>query len=107
MDIIEIFKALGDMTRLRIYNIIRHNELCVCQIESILEITQSNASRHLNKLKYAGIITSRKDAQWVYYSLDREFIQKNGALIKYIDDKIGKISPFKDDTEKLKTRKSC
>ncbi|MCC0650914.1 ArsR/SmtB family transcription factor, partial [Clostridioides sp. ZZV15-6598] len=57
MEIIQILKALGDETRIRIINILRRGALCVCEIEAILEITQSNASRHLNKLMNAKLVT--------------------------------------------------
>ena len=51
MELVEIFKAFGDETRIRILNLLRNSEMCVCEIEAILGINQSNASRHLNKLK--------------------------------------------------------
>ena len=50
-----------DENRIRILNLMLNAELCVCEIETILEMTQSNASRHLAKLKSAGIITSSKE----------------------------------------------
>lgn len=60
MEFVEIFKALADENRLRILNVLNQGELCVCEIETLLGITQSNASRHLNKLKSLKIIDSDK-----------------------------------------------
>ena len=60
MNTVQMLKALGDETRIRIVNILRDRPLCVCEIESILEITQSNASRHLSKLMNANIVTYYK-----------------------------------------------
>ena len=60
MDIVYIFKALADENRIRIRNFLRSGELCGCDIESVLGVKQSNASRHLNRLKIAGIIVSKK-----------------------------------------------
>jgi len=77
LDLIEIFKALGDENRIRILNLLIRQELCVCEIETVLDMTQSNASRHLNKLKTSGIITSEKKSQWVYYR--DEFIKNKMA----------------------------
>lgn len=78
MDIVNVLKALSDETRLRILNVLYEKELCVCDIKESLDILQTKASRHLSYLKKAGLITSRKKAQWVYYSLltrpDTEFI---------------------------------
>ena len=76
LDLIEILKALGDENRIRILNLLIRQELCVCEIETLLDMTQSNASRHLNKLKSAGVITSEKKSQWVYYRVDNKFIKK-------------------------------
>lgn len=60
MDLMQILKALADDTRLRILNILQEEELCVCEIETILNISQSNASRHLNKLINAKILENYK-----------------------------------------------
>lgn len=68
--VVEVLKALSDETRLRIINLLyEKSELCVCDIIEALEITQTKASRHLSYLKNAGMVTSRRSAQWVYYSL--------------------------------------
>ncbi len=68
----DIFKALGDRTRLHIISLLSHKELCVCEITSILKITQSNASQHLAKLRSVDLVRERRNAQWVYYSLNPE-----------------------------------
>lgn len=69
-DIVYIFKALADENRIRILNLLKNGELCVCDIEAVLGIKQSNASRHLNRMKTAEIIVSEKKSQWVYYRLN-------------------------------------
>ena len=75
-DIVYMLKALADENRIRILNLLRNDELCVCDIEAVLGIKQSNASRHLNRLKVAGIIDSEKKSQWVYYRLkDDTFVK--------------------------------
>ncbi len=51
VEIVQLFKALADETRIRMLNLLKNGELCVCDIEEVLDIQQSNASRHLNKLK--------------------------------------------------------
>lgn len=71
--ILELHRALADETRLRIvYLLLRHGELCVCEVQAILETTQSKTSRHLNHLKQAGIVEDRRDGTWVYYRLSPE-----------------------------------
>jgi ArsR family transcriptional regulator len=65
-----------------------NSELCVCEIETLLDITQSNASRHLNKLKQAGLIDSFKKAQWVYYKVKPAFEEKHQKLYEYLNENL-------------------
>lgn len=67
-----LFKALGDETRLRIVALLSHGELCVCHIESALNLTQPCASRQLSVLKNAGVVESRREGTWVYYRLAKQ-----------------------------------
>jgi ArsR family transcriptional regulator len=110
-DIVQIFKALADENRLRILNLLRNGELCVCDIEAVLKIKQSNVSRHLNKLKTAKIIISEKKSQWVYYQLNDEIFLKYPFISIIIDNEIGKISVCKEDLSLLdkfkKSGRSC
>ncbi|NPV02227.1 MAG: helix-turn-helix transcriptional regulator [Brevinematales bacterium] len=65
-----LFKALADENRLRILNLLLREELCVCQLECVLGVKQSNLSRHLTKLAQAGLIVPEKRAQFVFYRID-------------------------------------
>ena len=105
-DLIYILKALADENRIRILNLLRNGELCVCDIESVLGIKQSNASRHLNKLKVAGIIISEKKSQWVYYRLKDETFAKFPFLSMIISDEVEKIGVCKKDLELLEKIKA-
>ncbi len=110
MDIVYIFKALADENRIRILNLLKNQELCVCDIEAVLGIKQSNTSRHLNKLKVAGIIVSVKKSQWVYYQLNDSTFQKFPFLSIIIGYEVEKINVCKDDLvllEKLKAGDRC
>jgi ArsR family transcriptional regulator, arsenate/arsenite/antimonite-responsive transcriptional repressor len=66
---VKALKALGDETRIRAVLALRDNELCVCQIVELLELAPSTVSKHLQILKEAGLVESRKKGRWVYYSL--------------------------------------
>lgn len=104
-DIVYILKALADENRIRILNLLKNRELCVCDIEAVLGIKQSNTSRHLNKLKMAGIIVSVKKSQWVYYRLNDSTFQKFPFLSIIIGYEVEKINVCKEDLvllEKLK-----
>ena len=69
---VDLFKALADETRLRILNLLYEQELCVCDVMAVLDISQSKASRHLIALKRAGLANDRREAQWMHYSLVAE-----------------------------------
>jgi len=100
-----IFKALSDENRLRIFNLLSQDTLCVCDIETILNMTQSNVSRHLNKLKSEGIISCEKKAQWVYYKIDDNFIKENKLLYDYIISTLRNYPQFIEDNENYKKHK--
>jgi ArsR family transcriptional regulator len=105
-NLIYILKALADENRIRILNLLRNGELCVCDIESVLGIKQSNASRHLNKLKVAEIIISEKKSQWVYYRLKDDTFAKFPFLSIILNDEVGKIRVCKKDLELLEKIKA-
>ncbi len=86
LDIPAILKAIGETTRLRILNLVFTGELCVCETEKTLGISQANASRHLAKLTGAGILVSRKNAQWVYYRLSDSFRKNHSRMVAYLDE---------------------
>ncbi len=106
MEIVQLFKALGDETRIRMLNLLRNGELCVCDIEEVLGIQQSNASRHLNKLKGAGLIVSDKKSQWVYYRMNDAITIKYPFIRMIIQDEIIKIKICASDMERLIIRKA-
>lgn len=73
MDVVTQLKALADPARLRILSLLAYaGDLCSCEIEAILDIKQSNASRHLRRLRESGLIISYKKAQWVHYRLEEK-----------------------------------
>ncbi|MCA1784404.1 MAG: metalloregulator ArsR/SmtB family transcription factor [Desulfobacteraceae bacterium] len=72
-------KALADRNRLRIFlALTRYDELCACQITELLQVTGATASRHLGILVTAGLLKSRKESRWVYFSLDDRGMDMDG-----------------------------
>lgn len=79
-----IFRALSDETRLRILNLLRTGELCVCDLVTVLDVPQPTASRHLAYLRNVGLVTVRKEGVWCYYSAssaDSEFAKRLWACV--------------------------
>lgn len=69
-SLVDVFAALGDATRLRIVNLLlAERELCVCDIQSVLDAPQSKTSRHLAYLRRTGLVSARRADQWMYYSI--------------------------------------
>ena len=69
-DLGALLRALGDDTRLRIFALLTKAELCVCEIEDILDLSQSLVSNHLAVLRRAGLVESRRDSEdgrWIFY----------------------------------------
>lgn len=101
MDLIQILKALNDENRLRILNIIKDKPLCVCEIELLLRMSQSNVSRHLSKLTSARLVNYYKEAKYVYYELNLETLEIHPFLKSLIFDEINKLDSAKIDSLNL------
>lgn len=69
-DAVDTLRFLSDKNRLRILTMLANAETCVCDLIDELELPQPLVSYHLSKLRKVGLVQSRRDAQWIYYSLD-------------------------------------
>ncbi len=65
-------KALADPTRVRILLLLRQSELCVCELCDALDASQSTLSSHLQQLRHANLVTTRRDGKWMYYGFAPE-----------------------------------
>ncbi|MBQ0755696.1 metalloregulator ArsR/SmtB family transcription factor [Amphritea sp.] len=71
MNPVDFFKCIADETRLKSVLLIKQKkELCVCELMSALELSQPKVSRHLAQLKKAGLLTDRRQGQWIFYSIN-------------------------------------
>jgi ArsR family transcriptional regulator, arsenate/arsenite/antimonite-responsive transcriptional repressor len=68
-EFMAVAKALGDENRVRMLLALRGGEMCVCQITELLGLAASTTSKHLSILYQAGLLDSRKNGRWIYYSL--------------------------------------
>jgi ArsR family transcriptional regulator len=64
-----LFQALADRTRLRLLNLMQSGEVCVCFFVEVLDEPQPKISRHLAYLRSAGLVSARRDAKWMQYSI--------------------------------------
>ncbi len=74
-DLAELFKVFGDSTRIKILCALFEAEMCVCDITSLLNMTQSAISHQLRILKTAKLVKSRKDGKSVFYSLADDHVK--------------------------------
>ena len=74
-DYIEILKALGESTRLHIFEMLRNGTLCGCKILEQLNITQPTLSHQKKVLCDCGLVKAEKDWKWTYYTIDCEKLQ--------------------------------
>jgi ArsR family transcriptional regulator len=81
----QIFKACADESRLRILHLIFLNEeMCISDLERILDFTQTKTSRHLTYLKNAGIVTFRRHHHWVFYSIKDEVYEILKQIFQFL-----------------------
>jgi ArsR family transcriptional regulator len=80
-EIARLFHALSDPTRLRIVELLRHGERCVCDLTEALGAAQSRLSFHLKVLKDAGLVSDRREGRWIYYELRRDALDTLGAVL--------------------------
>lgn len=97
----DYFKGLADINRLRIMNLLLAGELCGCDIQYVIGVTQSNVSRHLTYLKRSGLVADRRAGYRVYYRLVKDDKPEYKALLAYLKIALsGKL--FLADMKKLK-----
>jgi ArsR family transcriptional regulator len=70
LDMVQLFAALADPTRLRLLNLMNGREVCVCYFVEILKQGQPKISRHLAYLRRAGIVEARREGKWMHYRIE-------------------------------------
>ncbi|MCK5164391.1 MAG: ArsR family transcriptional regulator [Desulfobacula sp.] len=100
MELIKCFKALSDKTRLRLLYVLQKYELNVNEIVLVVDMIQSGVSRHLKILVESGLLTSRRDGSFIYYSAAKNDI--TGSLIRLFDKSPGPEEIFRIDLEKAR-----
>lgn len=83
-DMLRLFKALSDETRLRIIKLLEGGELCVCDMVAAFDTIQPKVSFHLAVLKQAGLVKDRKEGKWMHYRLDDSDFFKRMLLLSVI-----------------------
>lgn len=98
----QYFKALSDANRLRILNLLLHGELCVCDIQHVLESSQPNVSRHLAYLKNSGLVLDRRDGLRIFYRLAEPKHGPKKRLFEFLQDAYKNEEELQEDTARLR-----
>ncbi len=85
MDEVDVFKALGDATRLKILECVRNGEKCICEIIPETGKSQPTVSQHLKILKFAGLVNERKDGAKIMISAAHQKIYEVIEVVKKLN----------------------
>ncbi|ABC78808.1 ArsR/SmtB family transcription factor [Syntrophus aciditrophicus] len=96
-----MYKALSEEMRLRIVMLLTHGELCVCELMSIFDESQSKVSRHLAYLKNSGMVQSRRVGTWMHYSLREPLGSAMNAQLIFMKQQFTEFPVFREDVKKL------
>ncbi len=100
-----LFKALSDPTRLRLLNLLAGGEICVCDLHDTLGVEQPKVSRHLARMKRAGLVDTRREGKWMHYRWARHGDPLVRHVLKGLRAWMNKESHMKLERERL--RKVC
>lgn len=100
MSLIEIYQCLCDPTRLRILHLLQGSELCVCHFQEILGEPQVKISKHLAYLRARGLVMSRKEANWMIYSLPAKPSPELSKNLACLQDCVREDPVFRRDADK-------
>jgi ArsR family transcriptional regulator len=81
-DLVQLFAALADTTRLRLLNLMNGREVCVCYFVEILKQGQPKISRHLAYLRRAGIVEARREGKWMHYRIEPPADPKAASILE-------------------------
>ena len=102
MTLEQRFMGLADRTRLRILNLLLRGELCGCDLQYVLGVSQSAVSRHLNYLRRAGLVQDRRDGYRVFYRLAESQGTGSSLLIDYLRRAFEQDKTFADNLKGLR-----
>jgi ArsR family transcriptional regulator len=97
----QLFRALGDPTRLRLLNLMAEQEICVCYFTEVIGARQPKISRHLAYLRKAGIVAARREGRWMHYRLAAPSSPLVAEILKTVLNALKQDKELQRDFEKL------
>lgn len=107
-ELANLFKALSEPVRVRLMALLMaKGELCVCELVSALELSQSVVSRHLAYLRNNKLVTTRREGIWIYYQINAADRAIFAPLLTMIKQATENSSQLIHDLERLQTQQDC
>jgi len=102
-EIIKVFKALSDPTRLRTILLLLGRDLCVCELMFVLKMSQSRLSHQLRILRDAGLVEDKRDGKWIIYKIPQDIRKKlNPLLGLFLKDPAAESEEIREDLGNLR-----
>lgn len=95
-----VFAAFADRTRLRLLNLLRGGERCVCVLVDVLKLPQPTVSRHLGYLRRCGLVIGRKEGLWVHYRLAAPATELQRRLLDCLECCLGEVPELVRDARR-------
>ena len=95
------FRALADRTRLRLLNLMRNEEVCVCFFVEVLNTNQPKISRHLAYLRRAGIVGARREGPWMHYRIAEPADADTAQVLRDVMTWLGNDLEMQKDRDRL------
>ncbi len=100
---LKILRALAGNSRFKIVLLLNGRELCVCELEEILGVSQSAVSQHVRILKEAGLLKETREGQWVFYSLEKDKLREElKGLIELLDADLEAVGGLEREVTELR-----
>ena len=90
----DALKALADPTRLKIVSLLNLRDCCVCELVPLFGISQPAVSKHMSRLKAAGLVRETRKGMWVFYALNKTRLAEIGVSLAHLPD-------LREDLERL------
>jgi|WetSurMetagenome_2_1015567.scaffolds.fasta_scaffold55787_2 ArsR family transcriptional regulator len=106
----QLYKALSEEMRIRIVMLLTQGELCVCDIQAVLDEPQSKVSRHLAYLKHSGLVSSKRVGVWMHYLLKESADKMCKEQLVFMEEQLSKLPQYRSDRKKLQkfqVQKGC
>ncbi|MBU1405972.1 MAG: metalloregulator ArsR/SmtB family transcription factor [Proteobacteria bacterium] len=89
-EFVRLMKALSDQNRVKIISMLGVRELCVCELTALLGVAQPTVSKHLRILEDVGLVSFRKEGNWIIYRLNNECPEQGRTMLGLVDQWLGK-----------------